>query len=43
MLAFLLGVRAFPVGSFSFPYCGVATLAFSPRRGVWFPALELPS
>ena len=43
MLTFLLGVRPFPVGCFSFPYCGVATIAFSPRRGVYHPALELPS
>lgn len=41
MLSFLLGVRPFPVGCFSFGYCGVATVAFSPRRGVWHPALEL--
>ena len=41
MLSFLLGVRPFPVGSFSFGYCGVAAVSFSPRRGVWFPALEL--
>ena len=41
MLTFLLGVRPFPVGCFSFGYCGVASVSFSPRRGVWFPALEL--
>lgn len=40
-LSFLLGVRPFPVGSFTFPHCGVATLVFSPRRGVYYPALEL--
>ena len=43
MLSFLLGVRPFPVGSFSFSYCGVATVVFSQRRGVWHPALELPA
>ena len=42
MLTFLLGVRPFPVGSFSFPYCGVATVSFQPRRGVYHPALGLP-
>ena len=42
MLSFLLGVRPFPVGAFSFPYCGTATLAFTARRGIYFPALELP-
>ena len=43
MLTFLLGVRVFPVGGFSFPYCGVATLSFAQRHGVWYPALELPA
>ena len=43
MLSFLLGVRPFPVGSFSFPYCGVATVGFTERRGIHYPALELPS
>ena len=43
MLAFLLGVRPFPVGSFSFPYCGVATVSFQPRRGVYHPALGIPA
>ena len=42
MLTFLLGVRPFPAGAFSFPYCGVATVSFRERKGVWFPALELP-
>ncbi len=43
MLSFLLGVRPFPVGCFSFPPCGVASVSFEPRRGIWFPALELPA
>ena len=43
MLSFVLGVPPFPVGRFSFPYCGVATVSFAPRRGVWHPALELPA
>lgn len=42
-LSFLLGVRPFPVGSFSFPYCGIATLRFTERRGIHYPALELPA
>ena len=43
MLSFLLGVRPFPVGCFGIPWCGVATLSFHPRRGVYHPALELPA
>ena len=43
MLSFLLGVHPFPVGVFGFPYCGIATLSFQERKGVWFPALELPA
>ena len=42
-LSFLLGIRPFPVGSFSFPYCGIATLRFTERRGIYYPALELPA
>ena len=38
-LSFLLGVRPFPIGSFSFQYCGVATVAFTERRGVYYPCL----
>ena len=41
VLSFLLGVRPFPVGSFSFAHCGVATLDFTERKGVYFPALRL--
>ena len=41
MLSFLLGVRPCPVGCFSFPYCGIATIAFHPRRGIWHPSLVL--
>ena len=43
MLSFLLGVRPFPVGCFSFHYCGVATVVFTPRRGIYLPALEIPT
>ena len=41
ILSFLLGVRPFPVGSFSFGHCGVATVDFTERKGVYFPALRL--
>ncbi len=41
MLSFLLGVRPFPVGVFSFAHCGVARVSFFPRRGVWHPALDI--
>ena len=40
-LSFLLGVRPFPVGSFSFRHCGVATIEFQGRRGVFHPALAI--
>ena len=42
-LTFLLGIRPFPVGSFNFPYCGVAAIGFTERRGVYHPHLELPA
>ena len=42
MLSFLLDVRPFPAGRFSFPYCGTAKVVFNPRMGVYHPALELP-
>ena len=42
-LSFLLGVRPFPVGSFSFHYCGVATVEFTERRGIYYPCLTLPT
>ena len=41
MLSFLLGVRPFPVGAFSFHYCGVATVDFTERRGVYYPCLRI--
>lgn len=41
MLTFILGVPPFPVGGFSFSYCGMAGISFNARRGIYYPALEL--
>lgn len=41
LLSFLLGVRPFPVGSFSFKHCGVAAVEFTERRGIYHPCLVL--
>jgi broad specificity phosphatase PhoE len=41
MLSFLLGVRPFPVGSFSFSYCGMAMVDFTERRGIYYPCLRI--
>ena len=41
VLSFLLGVRPFPVGAFSFQHCGVATVDFTERRGVYYPCLSV--
>ena len=41
MLAFLLGVMPFPAGRFVFDLAGVAQVDFSPRRGLWHPALKI--
>ena len=41
MLSFLLGVRPFPVGAFSFQYCGVAAVDFTERHGVYYPCLRI--
>ncbi len=41
LLSFLLGVRPFPVGSFSFHYCGVATVDFTERKGIYYPNLRI--
>ncbi len=43
MLAFLLGVMPFPVGRFSFALTGVASLTFTERHGLHYPALLLPA
>lgn len=43
MLAFLLGVAPFPVGRFSFALTGVATIDFTERHGIRYPALSLPT
>ena len=40
-LSFLLGMQPFPVGRFSFGHCGVAKVAFTPRRGVYHLSLEI--
>lgn len=40
-LSFLIGVRPFPVGAFSFRHCGVAAVGFHERRGVHYPALAI--
>lgn len=41
MLAFILGVAPFPVGRFSFALTGVATIGFTERHGIYYPALSL--
>ncbi|MBB3113140.1 broad specificity phosphatase PhoE [Paenibacillus phyllosphaerae] len=41
LLNFLLGVRPFPVGSFSFEHTGVAAIQFTERRGVYYPQLVI--
>ena len=41
LLSFLLGVRPFPIAPFSFAQTGAATLVFTERHGVYFPALEI--
>ncbi len=41
MLSFLLGVRPFPVGAFSFQYCGVAAVDFTERKGISYPSLRI--
>lgn len=39
LLNFLLGVRAFPIGSFTFEHTGAAFLEFTERHGVFYPQL----
>ena len=41
MLSFLIGVRPFPISPFSFGHTGVANLIYYPRRGNYYPAMEL--
>ena len=43
MLSQLLGVRPFPIGAFAFAETGVAALEFSPRQGVHYPVLRIPT
>lgn len=37
ILSFLLGTRPFPLAPYGFGYCGVATISYYPRHGVYFP------
>ncbi|TYP78969.1 histidine phosphatase family protein [Paenibacillus methanolicus] len=41
LLNFLLGVRPFPVGSFSFEHTGTAVLQFTERKGIYYPQLVI--
>lgn len=41
LLSFLLGMRPFPIGSFSFQLTGVAKLTFKEQRGIYYPKLML--
>ncbi|WP_438449249.1 histidine phosphatase family protein [Gorillibacterium sp. sgz5001074] len=43
LLGFLLGVRPFPVSSFSFELTGVAELDFTERKGIAYPRLIIPA
>jgi broad specificity phosphatase PhoE len=43
ILAHLLRVPPFPVGSFSFALTGVASLVFTPHGGVAYPVLAIPA
>ncbi|MFP4976983.1 histidine phosphatase family protein [Paenibacillus sp. CN-4] len=43
LLNFLLGVRPFPVGSFTFEHTGVAVLSFTERKGIYYPQLTVPA
>lgn len=43
LLSFLLGVKPFPVGSFSFEHTGVAVIEFVERKGVYYPKLNIPA
>jgi broad specificity phosphatase PhoE len=39
LLNFLLGVRPFPVASFSFEHTGAAVIDFVERKGIYYPRL----
>lgn len=43
LLNFLLGVRPFPVGSFSFAHTGAAMIQFAERKGIYYPQLIIPA
>jgi len=43
LMGFLLGVRLFPVGGFSFAHTGVAKFGFSKKGGVYYPQLIIPA
>lgn len=43
ILAHLLGVRPFPTGSFAFALTGVATVVFTERAGIYYPAFAIPA
>ena len=43
LASFLLGVRPFPIAPFSFAHAGVAEIGFTPRRGIYHPALVFPA
>ncbi|MNT79886.1 hypothetical protein D3C72_2192740 [compost metagenome] len=43
LLNFLLGVRPFPVGSFSFELTGVAVIDFVEQKGIYYPKLMIPA
>jgi broad specificity phosphatase PhoE len=41
LMNFLLGVRSFPISSFSFEHTGVAVIEFTERRGIYYPQLVI--
>jgi broad specificity phosphatase PhoE len=43
LLNFLLGVRPFPVVSFSFDLTGAAVVDFVERKGIYYPQLRIPA
>ena len=43
LLSFLLDIRPFPVGKFSFTLTGVAEINFTERKGVYYPELVIPT
>jgi broad specificity phosphatase PhoE len=43
LLSFLLEIRPFPAGRFSFHLTGVAELNYTERKGVYYPELVIPA